>query len=108
HVLSARRELIGLLVAFDLGPHVIDRADAEPGERRGVGSCGSYALSPVAAVSRWLLLLLSPLLSLRDASAPGRLGSFRCVARRWGSACRFPGRAGPWAASRLLPGRAGR
>ena len=28
------------------------------------GSCERYALSPVAAVSRWLLLLLSPLLSV--------------------------------------------
>jgi hypothetical protein len=28
------------------------------------GSCECYALSPVAAVSRWSLLLLSPLLSL--------------------------------------------
>jgi hypothetical protein len=28
------------------------------------GSCESCALSPIAAVSRWSLLLLSPLLSL--------------------------------------------
>jgi hypothetical protein len=38
------------------------------------GSCGSYALSPVAAISRWLLLLLSPLLS-----APGPVPPLRCL-----------------------------
>jgi hypothetical protein len=37
-----------------------------------------------------------------------RPASFRCVAQRSGSACRFPGRVGPLAASRLLLGRAGR
>ena len=42
------------------------------------------------------------------ASAPGHRGSFRCVARRSGSARRFPGRVGPWAASRLLLGRSRR
>ena len=33
---GASRELIGLLGAFGLGPQAIDRADAEPAERRGV------------------------------------------------------------------------
>ena len=46
------------------------------------GSCGSYALSPVAAVSRWLLPLLSPLLSpppwsrAPSSSTPSALFSF--------------------------------
>ena len=41
------------------------------------GSCERYALSSVAAVSRWLLLLLSPLLSaaLRGTVAAARLGT---------------------------------
>jgi hypothetical protein len=45
-------------------------------------SCGSYALSPVAAVSRWLLPLLSSLLSLPlrprapSSSTPSALFSF--------------------------------
>ena len=70
-------------------------------------SCESYALSPVAAACRWLLLLLSPLLSAR----PGRL----CPAAPWSSAgdrpyhggdgpVPWPGSLpGPWFLARVLP-----
>ena len=48
----------------------------------GVGSCERYALSPVAAVSRWSLLLLSPLLSaaISRAGRPGVTG-WACAGR---------------------------
>ena len=57
-------------------------------------SCVSYALSPVAGACRWLLLLLSPLLSARSGrlcpAAPGvRLVTARTVERM----APYPGQA---------------
>jgi hypothetical protein len=63
------------------------------------GSCERYALSPVAAGSRWLLLLLSPLLSapIRGAGA-GRDQALRMVRESHPSpGLRIPG------VSRALP-----
>ena len=71
------------------------------------GSCERYALSPVAGGRRWLLLLLSPLLSARS----GRV----CPAALWSSPGDCPHRGGdgpvswpdslpgPWFLARVLP-----
>ena len=71
------------------------------------GSCERYALSPVAGGRRWLLLLLSPLLSARS----GRV----CPAALWSSPgdrpapwrgwpVSWPGSLpGPWLLARVLP-----
>ena len=99
------------------------------------GSCERYALSPIAAASRWSLLLLSPLLSTRckpsvaigpaacrgwPASGPGRLrpNAMDLSVFAWpGSAVRLAGRwsslltvrnAGCDAGTRRLPGPPGR
>jgi len=61
---------------------------------------GSFQVAPAIAVTVAVFA--------QCASAPGHTGSFRCVAQRSGSACRFSGRVGPWAASRLLLGRSRR
>ena len=51
------------------------------------GSCGSFALSSVAAVNRWLLPLLSPLLSAA--------GPIRAVFSLDNQSCRREGRLAP-------------
>jgi hypothetical protein len=71
------------------------------------GWCESYALSPVAGACRWLLLLLSPLLSGPGQDAlPGCPGSSPndCPHRPGDGPVSWPGSLpGPWFLARVLP-----
>ena len=81
------------------------------GDGQGAKCAGRYSYRVLER--RWFMTNLCCYLHRRHSGiAPrlhlGRLGSFRCVGWRSGSACRFPERVGPLAASRLLLGRVGR
>ena len=64
------------------------------------GSCGSYALSPGAGVWRWLLLLLSPLLSAPIRRAAGHDKTLCVVCRP-----SFPAACAASAPATFRPGR---